>query len=83
MAIYRYKMVQIPPNLVVSKEQESFDAAAVYLEQITNTMAQQGWEFFRVDSLNVAVRPGCWGLFTEQRESLRTCYVVTFRYPLS
>ena len=44
--MYKYKMVQIPPNVIVNAKKVSKDrAAAVYLENVVNEMAQDGWEF--------------------------------------
>ena len=48
--MYKYKMVQIPPNVIVNAKKVSKDrAAAVYLENVVNEMAQDGWEFQRID----------------------------------
>ncbi|MEX5480830.1 hypothetical protein AB5N06_30205 (plasmid) [Klebsiella pneumoniae] len=54
--MYKYKMVQIPPNVIVNAKKVSKDrAAAVYLENVVNEMAQDGWEFQRIDSIGVAL----------------------------
>jgi len=55
------------------------DKAAAYLEGIVNEHARQGWEFYRVDSIGVRVRPGCLGVFLGQQPTHREYYVVTFR----
>ena len=62
--MYKYKMVQIPPNVIVNAKKVSKDrAAAVYLENVVNEMAQDGWEFQRIDSIGVQEQPGCGSLF--------------------
>jgi hypothetical protein len=66
--MYKYKMVQIPPNVIVNAKKVSKDrAAAVYLENVVNEMAQDGWEFQRIDSIGVQEQPGCGSLFGGSR----------------
>lgn len=75
---FTYKMVQVPPNIVVKKGEGS-QAAAQYLEQVAGDMAKQGWEFYRVDSIGVAEQPGClMGLLGQKTEWVQY-YVMTFR----
>src|SRR4051812_29989596 len=59
--LYIYKMVQVPPTIVI-REQRGSEAAA-YLEGVVNTHASNGWEFYRIDSIGVRVPPGCLGSF--------------------
>lgn len=59
--MYKYKMVQIPPNVIVNAKKVSKDrAAAVYLENVVNEMAQDGWEFQRIDSIGVQEQLWMW-----------------------
>ena len=79
MEQYKYKMLQIPPNVVVQRGNYTGEEAAKYLQNITNEQAQLGWEFYRVDTFTVHVQPGCLGLLFGQRQTTFDNYVVTFR----
>ena len=75
--VYEYKMVQIPPNIVVERKRSESSAAALYLEKIVNEYAAQGWEFHRIDSIGVELNAGCLTFFS--REQISHYYVITFR----
>ncbi|MFO5548663.1 DUF4177 domain-containing protein [Klebsiella pneumoniae] len=78
--MYKYKMVQIPPNVIVNAKKVSKDsAAAVYLENVVNEMAEDGWEFQRIDSIGVQGQPGCGSLFGGKQIGPVNYYVITFR----
>ncbi len=51
----------------------------MYLNQIVNQEAQQGWEFHRVDTIGVEVAPGCLQGLLGQRNQTHHYYVVSFR----
>lgn len=83
--MYRYKMVQIPPNVAIQakgllgKAPSPASVAAEYLEKVVNDRAKEGWEFYRIDEIGIISTPGCLaGLFGAQ-QSVSTYYVVTFR----
>jgi len=77
--MYQYKMVQVPPNIQVQAKEHRGNEAAVYLESVVNAEARNGWEFYRIDSIGVSVKPGCLAGLLGQKEQLITYYVVTFR----
>lgn len=81
--MFEYRMIQAPPTLVVRRREDNGREAALYLEGIVNEQATQGWEFYRVDTIGVKVKPGCLGAFSGQREATIHYYVVTFRRPLA
>lgn len=56
---YEYSMVQIPATLIVSEAQYVGNEAAQYLQKLVNGGASNGWEFYRVDTIGIAIRPGC------------------------
>lgn len=79
MAKYVYKMVQIPPAISVEAKKHRGNEAAIHLQNIVNTYADEGWEFHRTDSFGVEQKPGCLaGLLGAKVDVLRY-YVVTFR----
>lgn len=78
---YEYKMVQVPPTIVVKESEYRGQEAAYYLQSIVNELATEGWEFYRVDTIGVVTKPGCLGALLGQKETLREYYVVTFRRP--
>ncbi|MGR7921899.1 hypothetical protein ACU6RQ_12470 [Zobellella denitrificans] len=79
--VYEYKMVQVPPNISVEKKNHKGNEAAAYLQNIANDMAEQGWEFYRIDSVGVSVQPGCFGALTGSRVEQSLYYVISFRRP--
>jgi hypothetical protein len=76
---YEYKMIQVPPTIVVKEKEYRGQEAAYYLQSIVNEQAAQGWEFQRVDTVGVVTKPGCLGALLGSKETLREYYVVTFR----
>lgn len=76
---YEYKMLQIPPTIVVKAHEHRGNEAAYYLQSISNQEAQQGWEFYRVDTVGVVTQPGCLGVLLGQKQTMIEYYVVTFR----
>lgn len=74
---YEYRMEQIPPTIVVQEAKGR--EAADYLQRIVNRLANDGWEFFRVDEVGVHVAPGCLGVLMGVRGETQSHYVVTFR----
>ena len=78
---YEYKMVQIPPTISVQAAQHKGDEAAQYMESIANAHAEQGWEFYRVDTFSVVIPPGCLAALFGDKGSQNQYYVVTFRRP--
>ena len=87
--MYTYKMLQIPPNMALAAKgmfkqaPDPSSVAATYLQQIVNTEAQQGWEFFRVDSVGVKSEPGCFAALMGAKAIDTVYYVVTFRRPVA
>lgn len=76
---FTYKMVQIPPGIVLQKQSDG--AAAAYLQNVVNSMADDGWEFYRVDPIGVSIQPGCLGFLMGRQPSNTTYHVITFRRP--
>ena len=78
---YIYKMVQLPQTYVVKKDTEQ--AIANELNDRVNHFARNGWEFYRIDSVGVAVKPGCLASLLGTRSTMTYYNVVTFRRPKS
>ena len=71
-------MIQIPNTLpATSRNQNSF--AAEYIQNEVNMQAQQGWEFYRIDEVTLAVPPGCLAALLGQRETYTRYSVISFR----
>lgn len=77
--MFKYKMVQVPPNISVEMKNHTGNEAAVYLENVVNEYAEDGWEFYRIDSIGVEVQPGCLASLVGQKAESSTYYVITFR----
>lgn len=78
---YEYKMIQIPRTITVKAKELQGNEAADYLQSLTNQLAAEGWEFFRVDEIGVEVEPGCLASLLGVNKTLIRYYVVTFRRP--
>jgi hypothetical protein len=72
-------MIQLPPAISVKAKEEKGQEAAVYLQNITNKQARQGWEFYRVDTVGVVTQPGCLASLLGAKETYVNYYVATFR----
>lgn len=79
--MYQYKMIQVPPNIQVQAKEHRGNEAAAYLENIVNTTARDGWEFYRVDEIGVKVSPGCLAALLGQKDVFSNYYVISFRKP--
>lgn len=78
--MYEYKMVQVPKNIGVKSNKHKGDEAANYLESVVNQYAADGWEFHRVDTINVSVLPGCLGSIVLSKQAQTDAYnVISFR----
>lgn len=80
-AMYVYKMVQVPPNIEVKANKHRGNEAAVYLETVVNDYASEGWEFYRIDSIGVSVKAGCFDALKGHKDSMASYYVISFRKP--
>lgn len=86
MSRYEYKMVQIPPNVMIAAKSlfgrqkvDPKEAAALYLQSAVAEHATGGWEFMRVDQLGVVESPGCLASLFGQTEATSYYSVITFR----
>lgn len=77
--MYTYKMVQVPPNISVKAKDNKAGIAAVYLQNVVNEHAADGWEFQRVDTIGIEEQPGCLSSFSGGKSQLFQYYVITFR----
>lgn len=75
--LYEYKMVQVPPTILVTAE--AGNEAAQYLEKIVGEMSEKGWEFHRIDEIGVRTEPGCLLSLLGQKASHSVYYVISFR----
>jgi hypothetical protein len=74
---YKYKMVQLPQTFLLKKD--TGNEIAGYLESLTHKLGEKGWEFYRIDSVGVAVQPGCLASLLGARQSMTYYNIVTFR----
>jgi len=76
---YEYRMVQIPPNVSVAAKKHKGNEAAAYLQEVVDTHAQDGWEFYRIDSIGVETTPGCLAGLFGQKATLSHYHVISLR----
>lgn len=79
--MYIYKMVQVPPNIEVRAKEHRGNEAAAYLENVVNTYAEDGWEFYRIDTIGVSVKAGCLDALFGKKDVLSSFYVISLRKP--
>jgi hypothetical protein len=75
LATYEYVVHQLPPNLSAEAKDEG-SALSKYLTQYMNKMASEGWEFYRMDSMDETVPRGC---LSFGGPITRTFIIATFR----
>jgi hypothetical protein len=78
--LYKYLMIQIPPNIRVSSG-EAEHAAADYLQELVDFHASRGWEFYRMETIGIeeAHGCGCLGSILGMRSRFQDTYVAVFR----
>ena len=76
---YTYKMLQVPPNVTVAKKVPHDRAAAMYLEDAVSEWAQNGWEFYSVESIGILENPGCLASLFGAKAMITEYYVIVFR----
>jgi hypothetical protein len=79
--MYIYKMVQVPPNIEVRAKEQRGNEAAAYLQNVVNSHAEDGWEFYRIDTIGVSVKPGCFDALLGKKDVLSHYYVISLRKP--
>ena len=55
--MFEYYMVQIPPNVSV-RAGRSEGVAAAYLGEVVGNFADQGWEFYSVETIGIIETAG-------------------------
>jgi hypothetical protein len=75
---YVYKMIQVP-RTISSSQRDSNQAAANYVQEVVDQMVRDGWEFYRIDQINVAAKPGCLGALLGQQASVEAYNIISFR----
>ncbi len=80
MPDYRYHVVPFVGQL---KAGETVDSVSHQLTYLINYYAEQGWEFYSLDNVDIEVTPGCLGMLLGQRESYMTYNQVILRREVS
>lgn len=76
MARYQYKTVPAPMVLSIKKKQDGALAIEKFSE-IMNSEAENGWEFYSMETITTEEAPGC---FPSQNNEKRTHYnMLVFR----
>ena len=57
--MYTYEMFQASPNIEVKAKEHWGNEAAAYQQHVVNAHAKDGREFYRIDTIGVSVKPGC------------------------
>jgi hypothetical protein len=82
--MFKYKVVPIPRDMMVMKKffggkSDPGDTIAGYVEREIGNYASQGWEFYRMDAVNVTEKPGCLGALFGYKETPTAFNMMTFR----
>jgi hypothetical protein len=56
---YEYYMVQLPSNFTTVQGQTQGQEIAEYVQTWANRLAEQGWQFYRIDTMGETAMPGC------------------------
>jgi tRNA A37 threonylcarbamoyltransferase TsaD len=73
---YEYHVEPFIGNI---KESENIRLVAEQLQNMINKAVSGGWEFDRIDTIQISVQPGCLGALLGAKNSLITHNFVIFR----
>jgi len=77
---YEYRVVPFLGQLKREiADMETARKVSEQLQAVIDEHSKQGWEFYRVDKVNIQIAPGCLGSLTGQRAGLITFDQVIFR----
>jgi len=84
VAEWQYKVVALQRDFkVINKafraRPTNEDILADYLQSVITEHTGQGWEFYRIDTVNMVEAPGCLGSLLGHKEATTTYNLVTFR----
>jgi hypothetical protein len=83
MSEWEYKVVALPRTIAVMKktfkETEPSAVVADYIQKVIIEGCLGGWEFYRIDTVNLNEAPGCLGGLFGQQETRTSFNVLTFR----
>jgi hypothetical protein len=80
MEAYVYRVVPFIGH-IKSGEKDGAHKVAAQLQQVINEGAGQGWEFYRIDRVQIAVRPGCLASLLGAQTSYIGFDQIVFRRP--
>ena len=78
-AEYTYRV--LPLSIATNAVGDEAQLAADRVGRLVAEMAAEGWDFYRVETVGVLVRPGCLGPLLGQTSAEKTCYLAVFRRP--
>lgn len=76
---YEYKMVPVPLELPKRGSKTEEEVIAAYLESVVNRWAAEGWEFYRVDTVNSYSKVSFLGKANWRNEFRPIHDIITFR----
>jgi len=84
-AEWDYQVIALPRDVMVMKRtfggEDPAETIARYVEQVIMGRAREGWEFYRIDTVNIVEGPGCLGALFGQKETVTAYNLLTFRKP--
>ncbi len=78
MPTFQYKVMPFIGQ-VGEGDKHGATKVAAQLQKLIDEMTGQGWEFYRIDQVQIAVRPGCLSAFLGGRTNYISFDMVTFR----
>ena len=78
MAAYQYRVVPFMGQ-ANARDARSAERVSAQLKSLIDANVGEGWEFYRIDQIQVAVSPGCLGGLFGQRETMVALDQVIFR----
>ncbi len=78
MPSYQYQVVPFVGDAAEGDRQAAAKVAK-QLQGLIDKVVATGWEFYRVDQVQIVVRPGCLGALIGMRPTTMALDMVTFR----
>jgi hypothetical protein len=76
---YDYYMIQLPSNIALDARRVQGNELAMFVQDWANRLSNEGWEFYRIDNMNVIEQPGCLSSLFGASQQFIPYSIMTFR----
>lgn len=77
--MYEYKTIPVSKMLTTKEGRNLGEELAIYIENIINTEAKKGWEFYRADNYCISETLGCLSSIIGKTGNLENYNLLVFK----